>query len=252
MEQSGLQLIQTAVVADQLVTIFGGLAVIAKGRGLRAPLRIGGEDGAAVAHRAQILGGIKTGGGELAGGAGGLAFIGATAKACADGLGAILDDVHAELLAQAAQRGDIESVTIKMHGDEETDIRAAPEKIAAAVQVEQAALVHIDKQRYRAHLQNRERGGEGGKRRGQHGVAWHAAENLERNFDGVQAAGDSDGVLDAPIRGKRGFELAHFFAQNVPAAVADFAERGHGVFLDVQPLPVEIVGWDHELSSIFK
>ena len=49
MEQSGLQLIQAAVVADRFMAVFGGLAVIAKSSGLRAIFGIGREDRAAVA-----------------------------------------------------------------------------------------------------------------------------------------------------------------------------------------------------------
>ena len=66
MENSRLHLIQAAVIADRLRDGIWRTGRSRAVRRLRAMIRIGGQDRAAVAERAQVLGGIKTHRRELA------------------------------------------------------------------------------------------------------------------------------------------------------------------------------------------
>ncbi len=121
----------------------------------------------------------------------------------------------------------------------------APEKIAAAVEVDQPPLVRVHKYRDRAQLENRQRRSECRERGGQHQISRPASQNLQRDFDGVQAAGHSDRVPGSPIRRKRRFKLPNLSAEDVPAVLGHLEERRQGGLAKVRPTAVKVVSRDH-------
>src|SRR5215471_5291402 len=58
-EKRSLQLVETAVVADAVMAVLGGLPVVAKPSGLCVDARIIRKNRAPIAHGAEILGRIK-------------------------------------------------------------------------------------------------------------------------------------------------------------------------------------------------
>ena len=88
-----------------------------------------------------------------------------------------------------------------MHRDEEADVRAAREQIAAAVEIDQTILVRVDEHGNRAQFHDGQSGGEGGEGSGQDALARSAAEGFERDFDGVETAADGGHVRDSPKPG---------------------------------------------------
>ncbi len=105
-----------------------------------------------------------------------------------------------------------------MHRHEEANIAAQPQYIAAAIEIDEAALVRIRKHRYRAELYDRQCRGEGRDRRGEHPIAWAASQSAQRDLNGVEPAGHSDGMLQAPARSQNFLQCAHLLAQYVSSA----------------------------------
>ncbi len=134
----------------------------------------GSEDRAAIAERAQILGGIETQRGHLSGEPGRHGL-----EAGADGLHAIFHHAALEFLTQGFQALHIEGVPVEVDRHEIADVRPAPRTLLAGVEIDLAVGVGIHEDRDGSQIENGERGGEGRKRRGQHLIAGPAAERLE-------------------------------------------------------------------------
>ena len=102
--------------------------------------------------------------------------------------------------------------------------------------------IAIDEHGYRAQLQNRERGGERAHRRRQDFVARPAAEEAQRNLDGVQAAPDADRMRHAPQARQLFLEGGNLAAEHIPAAFADILKSGSQRAAELLPLTSEVVG----------
>ena len=107
-EQRRLEFVETAVVADFRVFVFGGLTVVAHDSDGLVQARIVGEDRAAVAHRGEVLGGVKTCCRQFPGGPGGLAV-----ERRQDGLCAVFDDIDLE----GAEAIQVERISVKVNGE---------------------------------------------------------------------------------------------------------------------------------------
>src|SRR5438445_7823431 len=114
----------------------------------------------------------------------------------------------------------IQTVAIQMNGDEEANLRLLAQRRLAKVEVDQSVLVHIHEDRYRAELQDRQCGGEGGNRRGEDFLARSTSQGAQGDFYGIQSTRDTDGMFDAKHRRKRRLKFPNLLTQDVRPARA--------------------------------
>ena len=235
-----MQLVEPAVPAQVIVHVAAALAVVAQRPGLLGQGVVVGQQGAAVADAPEVLGRIEA---ERRGGSG-RADRQAVVRG-ADGLRGVLDDRDAESLREGPQAAQGEGAAVEVDGQHEGDARPARERLLGAVEVEQAVPVHVDETRDGAHLQHGQRGGEGGKRRGQHLGSRPAAGRAQGNGDGVETVADADRMADATGLGELRFERRDGRAEDVVARGSDGFQRGGHVWPDLRPLANEVVEQDH-------
>src|SRR6185503_13082146 len=101
-----------------------------------------------------------------------------------------------------------------MHRNKETDIGPAREKTPAQIEIHQTEFVGIDENRLGTQLENRQRRRKSRQRSGEHLVAAAAAQNSQRDLNGVQTAGYSSRMTHPPILRELDFKCPQFFAEN--------------------------------------
>ena len=185
--------------------------------------RIGlGHQGAAVADRAEVLGGIKAVGACHAEVAGWPATPARKVR-----LSAVLDQLDPSLVAEVYPCRHVSHLPVQMnqhHG-------AGPFRHAASrtVQRQQSAVgLDVGQHRCGTGPQDREHRGESGHRRGDHLGARADVKCTQRQLNGVHAVGDAHAVAGRALLCPNSLEGFHLVAEHIPAGGEHSSRRsGH-------------------------
>src|SRR5260221_13491457 len=128
-----------------------------------------------------------------------------------------------------------------MHRNKETNLRPRSKYFPALLQVDEAAIVAVGKDRNCAQLDDCQGSGESRHRRRKNVVPGSATERLKGYLNRVQTAGDTNRVTHLPLFGEIFFKSIYFAAKNVPAARSHPLHSRQNVRARVLPLTLEIV-----------
>lgn len=213
----GLDLIKAAVPAVMRGPVFAAPAVLPQRANAPGERRVGGDQRAAVAQGAKVLGGVKTEASHGAPRAGVL-----TGEHGAMGLGAILDDRYGAGAVQNTRH--VGHASIQMGHDDGPRAGFAPGERRGIH--EQRARVDFDIERLGAGGQDGGGGITAGVRHGGNAVPGSYVQGAQGDFESIGSVADADGIGDAAVSGKLLFKAADLRAENIPAAAQ---HRPYGV-----------------------
>ena len=219
-EEGGLERVEPAVVARDLVDVFDFGAVVAQPAQARGELGVVGGDRAAVAEGAEVLAGIEAPGDGVAMGAEALALI-----AGAMGLGGVLDDPQAMAAGDGEDGVQVGGLAVEVHRDQGAGAGGDGGRDACRVNVK-GARVRLHRDRGGAGLGHRQPGGNEGVGGDDDLVAGADVAGAQGEMQGVQTAGDADAMGRAAVGGPVGLKALHLFAEDVPAGRHDAAVGG--------------------------
>src|SRR3954471_17973763 len=133
--------------------ILAALPVVAQTARPRGKLLVGSNNGTSVAESTQILSRIETRRRYLPN----RSRRRTITKSSQNRLRAILYNAQVEFILQRTQSRQVQTMSVKMNRHEIPDLRPRPKHLSALLQIDQAILVAVHKNRNRAQFHNRQR-----------------------------------------------------------------------------------------------
>ena len=241
----GMKLVEATVQTKRGMNVVIGLAVVPESPRRFRDRWIVGQKGPAVAHRSQILSGIKAGRGDLAHRSGHDSIGGS-----ADTLRAILNNDQSEIGFETTELPHRKGEAVKVDRQQKTDGAVLFQSRATLLEIDAAEMIHINKEGEASSSNDRESCRESGQRSRQHLVAWLKSEATQTDLQRVEAVPGSDCLGHAPEFRQVFLKRFNFRAQNEPAACAHTVNRAEGLPLHLFPLPLKIILKNHSVSCL--
>ncbi len=219
-ENRRLQIVEPRVDARLDVMIAVGLAAVAQPLDRVGERAIAGDDGAAVAERAEVLGRVEA---ERAGDADRADRPSAARREMR--LAAVLDDREVVSRGDRFDRGHVGRLAVEVHRQDRARLRTDRGFNLARVD-RQPHRIDVGEHRARAGHHDRERGVGRGQRRRDHFVAGADAERAQDQRDRVGAGADADRVRGAGGGGELLLERLDLRPEHEPAARDHAIDRG--------------------------
>ena len=237
-QDGGLHLVHAAIAAIFGAPILAGPSVLAE---RCHPLRkssVWRGDGAAVAERSQVLGGVEAEAGQRAPTSGLLAADGGAVR-----LRAILHQGDCRAAGNCQQGRQVRHAPVEMGRDDGAQGRGQAGGQIGGGHIHRAG-VDIDVERYGAHRADGGGAVSAGVGHRRHGVARADAQSAQGKFKRVRAIGHRNTMRHAAIRGKLRFERGTLPAQDVPAARQHSIDAGGQFVLKRLGLAQQVVQRD--------
>ena len=242
-QDDGLQLIQPAVVANDIVMIAFTAAVIAQHAQLIGALFAIGCDQSAITKTAQVLAGEKAEGTEVTEAAG--LFV---IDVCAERLCAVFNNFQTFIITQSLQSIHIDRLAEQMHGNDRPGF--AGNGLLNLVEVDvKGVRIDINEHRDGADIADGFCRGDKGKRRGDDFVTFTDAGSSERKVQCVRARGHANGVFDTEILSRFFLECLNIGPKDKLGCRQPVKQSGVDLVFERQVLTLEV---DHGDVHLYK
>ncbi len=244
LEDDGLDGVEAAVDALDLVDVFLERAMVGEQAGLAGEVIVVRDDGPAVPVGAEVLAGIEA---ERPGdpeGPGLPALVGGEV-----GLGAVLDQVELVPVADGLDGLDVHGLAVDVDGDD--GLGPGGDLGLDELGVDVVVLVVVDEHGPGPRLGDRLRGGHEAVGDGDDLVARADAQGFQGDVDGIRAVGAADAVLAAVLLGVGLLESLDVLAADEGGLADDGLDGGVDLGLDGLVLGLEVDEGDvHGLSGL--